>query len=151
MRVCSQKSCCYVGAGLSSRLMNVQASGPAAAACGHMHWVLEVQSMKYFAWEMFVHALAFPAWLLLSSVLCFGGCGGPERRGQFWIFALAIYCLLSFPHVTQYLEYIRWTIGCPHFVPTHFAEMRHIFSFDHHVLGVIWKQYTHSECSTMTE
>ena len=29
--------------------------------------------------------------------------------------------------------------------------MRHIFSFHHNVLGVIWNKYTHPECSTITE
>ena len=146
MGLCSKKSCHCVGARLSSRLTNLWASEPAAAACGHVHWVLEVHSMKYFAWEMHVHVLALPAWLLLSSCCVFRVFGGPERGGQFWIFALAMYCLLSFLYVTQYLEYIRWTFGCPHF-----AEMRHIFSFHNHVLGVIGKKYTHPECCTMTE
>ena len=29
--------------------------------------------------------------------------------------------------------------------------MRHIFSFDHYVLRVIWKRYTHPEGCTITE
>ena len=29
--------------------------------------------------------------------------------------------------------------------------MRHIFSLHHDILAVIWKQYTHPECSTITE
>ena len=82
---------------------------------------------------------------------CLRGCGGPERRCWLWIFALAMHCLLSFPYVTQYLEYIQCTIGCSHFVSTHFAETRHIFSFNDHIPGVIWKQYTHPEYSTITE
>ena len=66
-------------------------------------------------------------------------------------FVLAMYCLLSFPYVTQYLEDIRWTFGWSLFVPTHFAEMRHIFSFYDHILGVIGNKYTHPEGGTMTE
>ena len=146
MGVCSQKSCHCFGAGLSVRLTILQASEPAAVACGHVQLVLEVHSMKCVCMY----------WLCLLACHCcqccaFGGCGGPERRGQFWIFALAMYCLFLFLYVTQYLEYIRQNCGCPHFVSTHFAEMRHIFSFHHHVLGVIWQQYTYPECSTMTE
>ena len=71
MGVCSQKSCHCVGARLSFRLPSLWASEPAVAACGHVHWVLEVHSMKYSAWEMCVHVLALPACLSLSLVLCF--------------------------------------------------------------------------------
>ena len=62
--------------------------------------------MKYFAWEMCVRVLDLPALLSLSSCRFIGGCGGPERRFRLWIFTLAMYCLLSFPYVTKYLEYI---------------------------------------------
>ena len=119
MRFCSQKSCHCGSAGLSVRLTILQASEPAVAACGHVHQGLEVHSMKY-------GKCVYMYWLCLLARHChqccvFRGCGGPERRSQFTIFALAMYCLLSFPYLTQYLEYIRQTIGCPHFV-----EMRHI-------------------------
>ena len=89
--------------------------------------------------------------IALISAVFLRGCGGPERRDVFWILALAMYCLLSFLYVTLYLEYIRWTIGCSHFVSTHFAEIRHDLSFNDHVLGVIGKKYTHPEGGTMTE
>ena len=62
---------------------------------------------------------------------------------------LALYYKLLFLYVTQYLEYIRCTI--PHFVSTHFTEMRHILSFHHDVLGAIWNKYTHPEGCTITE
>ena len=68
MEVCSQKSCLGVGAGLSLRLPSLWASEPAVAACVHVYWVLEVHSMKCFAWEMYVHVLDSPALLSLSSV-----------------------------------------------------------------------------------
>ena len=41
MGVCSQKSFHCRGAGLSLRLLSLQASEPAAAACGHVHWGAE--------------------------------------------------------------------------------------------------------------
>ena len=58
-----------MGAGLSLRLLSLWASEPVAVACGHVHRVLEVHSMKYFAQEMCVHVLDLPALLSLSSVL----------------------------------------------------------------------------------
>ena len=68
MGVCSQKSCCCVGAGLSLRLMSLWASEPAAVACGYVLQVLEVQSVKYFAWEVHVHVLDLAALWSLSPV-----------------------------------------------------------------------------------
>ena len=62
MGVCSQSYHCGC-AGLSLRLPSLWASEPAAAGCGHVYWVLEVHSMKYFAWEMCVHVLDLPALL----------------------------------------------------------------------------------------
>ena len=37
------------------------------------------------------------------------------------------------------------------FYHTHFAEMRHIFSFYHHTFGVVWQQYTHPESCSMAK
>ena len=60
-----------MGAGLSLWIMSLWASEPAAAACGHVHWVPEVHSVKYFVWAMCVPVLDLPAYSLLSLVLCF--------------------------------------------------------------------------------
>ena len=71
MGVCSQKSYHCVGAGLAVKLPSLCSSEPAVVACGHVHWVLEVHSIKYFVWEMCVPVLALPACSVPSSVLCF--------------------------------------------------------------------------------
>ena len=71
MGVCLLKSCCCMGAGLSLKLTNLWASEPVAVACGHVHRVLEVHSMKYFAQEMFVHVLDLPALLSLLSLVLY--------------------------------------------------------------------------------
>ena len=52
MGVCSQKSFHCAGAGLFSRLMSFWVSEPEVAPWRHVHKVLEVHSMKHFAWEV---------------------------------------------------------------------------------------------------
>ena len=69
MGVCSQKSFHCVGAGLFLRLTSLRVSDPEAVACEHVHKVLEVHFMKYFAWEVHLHVLNLPALLSPSSVL----------------------------------------------------------------------------------
>ena len=69
MGVCSYKSFHCVGAGLFSRLMSPQVSEPEAAACRHVYQVLEVHTMKYFAWGVHLHVLDLPALLSPLSVL----------------------------------------------------------------------------------
>ena len=69
-RVCSHKSFHCMGAGCFSRLMSLLVSEPVAVACGHVHNVLEVHSMKYFAFPVHLHVLDLPALLtLLSSMV----------------------------------------------------------------------------------
>ena len=76
--VYSQKSFHCVGAGLFSRITSLWVLEPEAVACGHVHWVLEVHSVKYFEYPMY--------WVCLLCCRCHqhwcGGCGGPERRCQ---------------------------------------------------------------------
>ena len=72
MGVCSQKSFHCVGAGLFSRLMSLLVCKPVLAACGHVHSVLEVHLMKYFALEVCVHGLNLPALLSLLLVVLKG-------------------------------------------------------------------------------
>ena len=62
--VCSQKSFHYAGARLSSRLMILLLREHVSASCGHVHSVLEVYSMNYFALGVCVHVLDLP--ILLS-------------------------------------------------------------------------------------
>ena len=69
MGVCSHKSFHCAGARLFSRLMSLWVLELETAACGHVHLVLEVQSMKYFAQEVHLHVLDLPALLSPSSVL----------------------------------------------------------------------------------
>ena len=71
MGLCSQKSYCCVGAGLSLKVTNLWVSELVVVACGHVRWVLEVHSMKYFAWEMCVHVLDLPVLLSLLSLVLF--------------------------------------------------------------------------------
>ena len=69
MVVYSQTSFQCAGAGLFSRLMSLWVSEPEVSACGHVHKVLEVHFMKYFAQGVHLHVLDLPALLLPSSVL----------------------------------------------------------------------------------
>ena len=63
MEVCSQRSFHCAGAGLFPRLTSLLVREPVLAACGHVHSVLEVHSMKYFALGVHVHVLNLPAFL----------------------------------------------------------------------------------------
>ena len=63
MGVCSQKSFHCADVGLFSRVMSLLVYKPVLAACRHVHSVLVVHSVKYFALEVHVHVLNLPALL----------------------------------------------------------------------------------------
>ena len=65
MGVCSQKSFHCVGAELFLRLTSLLVCRPVLVACGNVHSMLEVHSVKYFALEVHVHVLNLPALLSL--------------------------------------------------------------------------------------